>query len=69
MAERVISETECCDCIVRSVTFRFDVTWSGDQHMRILGILVLAIVLAGCRGDRIEQGRSTGTAPPLILTA
>jgi hypothetical protein len=32
--------------------------------MRVLGILVLAIALAGCRGDRIEQGRSTGMAPP-----
>jgi hypothetical protein len=55
--------------IARGVSFRFDVAWSEDQHMRVLGILVLAIALAGCTGDRVKQGQSTGTAPPLILTA
>ena len=37
--------------------------------MRVLGILVLAIALASCTGDRVKQGHSTGTVPPLILTA
>jgi hypothetical protein len=53
----------------RSVSFRFDVAWPGDQHMRVLGILVLAIALAGCTGDRGKQGQSPGTTPSLIVTA
>jgi hypothetical protein len=65
----VSSETECCDSVARNVSFRFDVAWSGDQQMRVLGILVLAIALAGCTGDRVKQGQSIGAAPPLILTA
>ena len=36
-------------------------------HMRVL--LVLAIALVGYTGDRVKQGQSTGTVPPLILTA
>jgi hypothetical protein len=63
------SKTECCDSVARSVGFRFDAAWSGDQHMRVLGILVLAIALAGCTGDRVKQGQSTDTAPPMILAA
>jgi hypothetical protein len=41
----------------------------GDQQMRILTIIALSVVLASCTGDRVKQGQSTGTPPPLILTA
>jgi hypothetical protein len=37
--------------------------------MRVLGILVLAIALTGCTGDRVKQGQSTGAAPPQVLAA
>ncbi|HSV21805.1 MAG TPA: hypothetical protein VLJ17_02110 [Xanthobacteraceae bacterium] len=29
---------------------------SGDQPMRVLAILALALLLAGCEGDRIKNG-------------
>jgi hypothetical protein len=29
---------------------------SGDQPMRVLAILALALLLASCQGERIKQG-------------
>jgi hypothetical protein len=37
--------------------------------MRIMMIIALSAVLAGCTGDRVKQGQSPGTTPSLILTA
>jgi hypothetical protein len=34
-----------------------------------LMIIALSAVLTSCTGDRVKQGQSTGTPPPLILTA
>jgi hypothetical protein len=34
---------------------------SGDQPMRVLAVMALAMLLAGCEGDRIKQGKN---APP-----
>jgi hypothetical protein len=31
---------------------------SGDQPMRVLVILALAMLLAGCEGDRIKQSKN-----------
>ena len=30
---------------------------SGDQPMRVLAVIALAALLAGCEGDRIKQSR------------
>jgi len=32
--------------------------FSGDQPMRVLAVLALAMLLAGCEGDRIKQGKN-----------
>jgi hypothetical protein len=32
---------------------------SGDQLMRVLVILALATLLAGCEGDRIKQSKNS----------
>jgi hypothetical protein len=34
---------------------------SGDQPMRVLAVIALAMLLAGCEGDRIKQSKN---APP-----
>ena len=39
---------------------------SGDQPMRVLAVIALAMLLAGCEGDRIKQGQ---TAPVIVATA
>jgi hypothetical protein len=42
-----------------------DTFWSlGDQPMRVLAILALALSLAGCNGDRIKQGMNVRQAQP-----
>jgi hypothetical protein len=35
----------------------------GDQQMRILMIIALSAILAGCNGDRVKQTESPGPAP------
>jgi hypothetical protein len=43
--------------------------WSGDQRMRVLEIVVLAITLAGCTGDRTRQGMiSPEGRPPSVAS-
>ena len=31
---------------------------SGDQPMRVLAVIALAMLLAGCEGDRIKQSKN-----------
>ena len=31
---------------------------AGDQRMRVLAIIALATLLAGCNGDRIKQSKN-----------
>ena len=31
----------------------------GDQRMRVLAVIALAMLLAGCEGDRIKQSKNT----------
>jgi hypothetical protein len=38
---------------------------AGDQRMRVLAIIALAMWLAGCEGDRIKQSQ---TAPVIVAT-
>jgi hypothetical protein len=39
---------------------------SGDQPMRVLAVIVLAMLLAGCEGDRIKQSKN---APVIVAEA
>ena len=39
---------------------------SGDQPMRVLAVIALAMLLAGCEGDRIKQGKN---APVIVAEA
>ena len=39
---------------------------SGDQPMRVLAVLALAMLLAGCEGDRIKQSKN---APVIVAEA
>jgi hypothetical protein len=32
---------------------------SGDQRMRVLAVIALAMLLAGCEGDRIKQSKNS----------
>jgi hypothetical protein len=54
-----LADLRCC----RPVTpFAISPLWlrsdafSGDQPMRVLAILALALLLTGCEGDRIKNG-------------
>jgi type III secretory pathway lipoprotein EscJ len=37
---------------------------SGDQPMRVLAVLALALLLASCEGDRIKHGMNERQAQP-----
>jgi len=39
---------------------------SGDQAMRVLAVIALVMLLAGCEGDRIKQSKN---APVIVATA
>jgi hypothetical protein len=39
---------------------------SGDQRMRVLAVIALAMLLAGCEGDRIKQSKN---APVIVAEA
>ena len=39
---------------------------SGDQPMRVLAVIALAMLLAGCEGDRIKQSKN---APVIVAGA
>ena len=39
---------------------------SGDQPMRVLAVMALAMLLAGCEGDRIKQSKN---APVIVAEA
>jgi hypothetical protein len=39
---------------------------SGDQPMRVLAVIALAMLLAGCEGDRIKQSKN---APVIVAEA
>ena len=43
-----------------------DAGFPGDQRMRVLAVIALEMLLAGCEGDRIKQGQ---TAPVIVATA
>ena len=38
----------------------------GDQRMRVLAVIALAMLLAGCNGDRIKQSKN---APVIVAEA
>ena len=42
-------------CARQPVALRYFLV-SGDQPMRVLAILALALLLTGCEGDRIKNG-------------
>ena len=50
--------------IRRLVRDAANVPLSGDQPMRVLAILALATLLAGCNGDRIKQSKNAPQEQP-----